>query len=128
MVVGARSAALTRSADDVPRLATSDVVAELVTTLGARIVAYLGGVSHTKFVRTWTNGKALPRGRREAALRGALQAVRILLSTESAAVAQAWFIGANRHLGLEAPASVLRDADGPDDVSRVVRAASAFVS
>ena len=128
MVVRPGTATSHRSADDVPRLPTSDVVAELVSALGPRVVAYLGGVSHTKFVRNWTTGRAVPHGRREAALRGALQAVRILLTAETHAVAQAWFIGANRHLGLEAPASVLRAADDPEDVSRVVRAASAFVS
>jgi hypothetical protein len=127
MAVKAWRSASRHGPDEVPRVSTRDVVRELIDVLGTRLVAYIGGVSHTKFVRSWTNGTAIPRDRRETALRGALQAVRILLTDESAAVAQAWFIGANRHLGLEAPASVLRDAASPEDVSRVVRAASAFV-
>jgi hypothetical protein len=118
----------TPSADGVARLAVPDVVGELVDVLGTRLVAYIGGVSHTKFVRSWRNGSTPPRDRRESALRGALQAARILLGAESKVVAQAWFTGANTKLGLEAPAAVLRGATSPDEISRVVRAASAFIA
>lgn len=111
---------------DVARLEPADVVAELAEILGARLVAYIGGVSHTKFVKTWREGTAAPR--RLDALRGALQATRFLLATESPNVAQAWFTGANTHLELEAPATVLRDAARPSDITKVVRAAKAFAS
>jgi hypothetical protein len=125
--------ALTRGIprDDVPRpdvvrLAAPEVVAELVETLGPRLVAYMGGASHTKFVRTWREGTAVPR--RLDVLRGALQATRLLLATEPPPVAQAWFTGANTHLALEAPAAVLRNATRPEEITRVVRAAKAFAS
>jgi hypothetical protein len=111
---------------DVARLESADVVAELAEILGARLVAYIGGVSHTKFVRTWREGTAAPR--RLDALRAALQATRFLVATETPQVAQAWFTGANTHLGLEAPAAVLRDATRPDQITKVVRAAKAFAS
>jgi hypothetical protein len=111
---------------DVARLESAAVVAELAEILGARLVAYIGGVSHTKFVRTWREGTAAPR--RLDALRGALQATRFLLASESPIVAQAWFTGANTHLELEAPAAVLRDATRPDEITKVVRAAKAFAS
>jgi hypothetical protein len=115
-------------AGDVARIPIAQVVIELVEALGPRLVAYVGGVSHTKFVRSWREGTAAPRGRREDALRAALQATRILLAAESPLVAQAWFTGANTHLDLEAPAAVLREASSPDQVTKVVRAANAFVS
>jgi hypothetical protein len=115
-------------ADQVARLSIRDVVAELVDALGARLVAYIGGVSHTKFVRSWRDGSAAPRDRREVALRGALQATRIIVGTDGRVVAQAWFTGANTHLALEAPAAVLRDAARPDEVTLVVRAAMTFAS
>jgi hypothetical protein len=111
---------------DVARLEPADVVAELAETLGARLVAYIGGASHTKFVRTWRDATAVPR--RIDALRGALQATRLILATETPVVAQAWFTGANAHLALEAPATVLRDATSPSEITKVVRAANAFAS
>jgi hypothetical protein len=111
---------------DVARLEPADVVGELAEILGPRLVAYIGGASHTKFVRTWRDAMAAPR--RIGALRGALQAARLILATESPVVAQAWFTGANTHLALEAPATVLRDATSPSEISKVVRAANAFAS
>jgi hypothetical protein len=50
-----------------------------------------------------------------------------LVASEGALVTQAWFTGANSHLDLEAPATVLRDASNPNEVTKVVRAAQAFV-
>lgn len=111
---------------DVARLQPADVVAELAEILGARLVAYIGGASHTKFVRTWRDATAAPR--RIDALRGALQAARLILAADSPVVAQAWFTGANTHLALEAPATVLRDATSPSEITKVVRAANAFAS
>ncbi len=113
-----------RRADDVARAAIGDVVKELVEALGSRVVAYIGGASHTKFVHAWAHGAAVPR--RATALRAALQAVRIVVAAESPKVAEAWFMGANTHLDLEAPATVLRNANDPAMLSRVVRAAKAF--
>jgi hypothetical protein len=110
----------------VARLQPADVVAELAEILGARLVAYIGGASHTKFVRTWRDATAAPR--RIDALRGALQAARLILAADSPVVAQAWFTGANTHLALEAPATVLRDATSPSEITKVVRAANAFAS
>jgi hypothetical protein len=108
----------------VSRAAIRDVVRELVDTLGSRIVAYIGGVSHTKFAHAWAAGAAAPR--RETALRAALQASRIIGASESSNVVQAWFMGANTYLELEAPAAVLRNTKDPAALSRVVRAARAF--
>jgi hypothetical protein len=116
---------MARRADDVVRASTPAVVEELVGLLGSRVVAYIGGVSHAKFVDAWAAGHATPR--RTAALRAALEAARILLAAETTRVAQAWFVGANTCLELEAPASVLRTSNDPAAFMRVVRAANAFV-
>ena len=41
--------------------------------------------------------------------------------------AQGWFFGANHALDDRAPAAVLRDAETPDEIARIVPLARAFV-
>lgn len=93
-----------------------------------KMVAYIGNVTHTKFVRAWQCGERPPRGTREQALRAALQATRILIGTYSPNVARVWMFGANHSLGVESPAHVLRTANTPADCSAVVRAAWSFAT
>jgi membrane protein YqaA with SNARE-associated domain len=114
--------------DAVLTMPLTAVVDELSSTLGSMTTAYIGNVSHTKFVRAWKNGVRPPRGIREQALRSALQATRIITSVYDANVANAWMFGANRLLGVEAPAYRLQTAKTPEDLTKVVRASWSFVT
>jgi hypothetical protein len=114
--------------DAVLTMPLAAVVDELSSTLGSMTTAYIGNVSHTKFVRAWKNGVRPPRGIREQALRSALQATRIITSVYDANVANAWMFGANRLLGVEAPAYRLQTAKTPEDLTKVVRASWSFVT
>jgi hypothetical protein len=112
-------------ADDVVHVPSNALVAELVEALGVPVVAYIGSAD-MKVVHSWRHGTATPQ--RLDALRGALQATRLLLATERPVVARAWFTGTNTHLGLEAPATFLRNALTASEICQVVRAARTFAA
>jgi len=114
--------------DAVLQMPFPEVVAELSSSLGSQTTAYIGGAASTKSVSAWKDSTQLPDGMREEALRGALQATRVILGTYSKNVAQAWMFGANRSLGVEAPAYRLQTASTPEDIARVVSAAWRLVT
>lgn len=110
---------------EVIRASTQEVVKKLVDLLGARLVAYIGGVGETRAVREWMADRE-PRGDTAARLREALTIALMLESREKPATIQAWFMGLNPQLDDRAPARLLRDGD-TDAQSAVLGAARAFL-
>lgn len=105
------------------RIQPAQLVAELRDLLGARLVAYLGGVKETRAVRQWAEGTRRVSAGDLRRLRLAYQAARLLAERDTPAVVQAWFQGLNPALEDRSPARVLREGD-IDDVGPAVLAAA----
>lgn len=112
--------------EDVLATDLTQVVAQLVDILGARAVALIGGVNHTRLVRDWMDGTRRPKSEdREHRLRLALRVARSLDARFGASTVRAWFWGANRQLDDEMPIAVL--AKRPlDECKQIIVAAEAF--
>jgi hypothetical protein len=111
------------------RASTQEVVTRLVELLGARLVAYIGGVGETRAVREWMiDGRdhREPRGDTSPRLREALTIALMLASREKPPTIQAWLMGLNPQLDDRAPARLLRDGDA-DAQAAVLGAARAFL-
>lgn len=109
------------------RLPPAALVAELRDLLGARLVAYLGGVKETRAVRQWAEGTRDISGDEDLRrLRVAYQAARLLAESDQPAVVQAWFQGLNPTLSDRAPARVLREGDLDEVGPKVLSAARQF--
>jgi hypothetical protein len=113
---------------DATRLPPAELVTQLRELLGARLVAYLGGVKETRAVRMWAEGDRVPGSEDVQRLRVAYQAARMLTQRDTAAVAQAWFQGLNPALGDRSPARLLREGDVEDVGARVLAAARRFAA
>ena len=109
------------------RASFPEVVSELRTVLGARLVAYLGSVSETRAVRQWADGDRAPGEDVRNRLRVALQVALPLADTESPQIAQAWFQGLNPQLDDRSPARILREGDLEEVGPAVIAAARAFL-
>jgi hypothetical protein len=108
---------------------TADLVTALRELLGARLVAYIGGVKETRAVRQWAEGsRKIANPSDLERLRVAFRAARTINSKDSTEVAQAWFQGLNPHLDDVSPARVLRDGDIDDDGPRVIAAARQYAA
>jgi hypothetical protein len=104
------------------------VVEELRDILGARLVAYLGGVKETRAVTEWVKGTREPGSEAvKQRLRDAYQIAALLAEVEGKGVVQTWFMGMNPQLGDRAPARLLREG-GPDTATEVLAAARAFIA
>jgi len=95
------------------RLPIPAVVRELVELLGARLVAYLGGVTETRTVRAWAAGTRAVRDPVVVVrLRLGLQLAAALVAVEhDPAIVQAWFQGLNPELDDRVPAQLLREGE-----------------
>lgn len=76
-------------------------------------------------VGRWARGTE-PRDAPAMRLRTAFQATRMLAEAYGHRSAKAWFVGSNTRLDDEAPAWVLRCAQTPEDLRRLVPIARAF--
>lgn len=110
------------------RLPIDGVVAELREVLGARLVAYLAGVTETRAVREWAEGIRTPRSPVPERLRLALQVVEMLHGHDSAGVVQAWFQGLNPRLEDRSPARLLREGDLEEVGPQILAAARGFAA
>jgi hypothetical protein len=106
---------------------SSEVVRRLLALLGARLVAYLGGVTETRAVRQWEAGERDMRPGAEARLREALTVALTLCSVEKPPTIQAWFQGLNPQLDDRSPARLLREGELDKVAPEVRQAARAFV-
>jgi|SRR3954447_12134837 hypothetical protein len=105
-----------------------EVVRDLTTILGHRLVAYIGSVKETRAVHEWADGGRTPTDRVQTRLRTALRVSQMIACVDGNEVAQSWFQGLNPHLDERSPARLLRegviDEVGPD----VIGAARSFLS
>jgi hypothetical protein len=109
------------------RAGFAQVVTELRELLGAKLVAYLGGVGETRAVHQWAEGDRIPSDEVQQRLRFALRIALPIASADSASIAQAWFQGLNPQLDDRAPARLLRDGDLGEVGPAIVAAERAFL-
>jgi hypothetical protein len=111
------------------RLSTPVLVKELRDLLGAKLVAYIGGVKETRAVRQWAEGTRQVQGPSdELRLRLAYQAATLIAERDGPQVAQAWFQGLNPQLEDRSPARLLREGDLDEVGPAVLNAARAFAA
>ena len=109
------------------RASFPDLVAELRSVLGARLVAFVGSVKETRAVRQWAEGEREPGEEVRNRLRVALQVALPLAEAESPEIAQAWFQGLNPQLDDRSPARMLREGELEEVGPLVIAAARAFL-
>jgi hypothetical protein len=105
----------------------AEVARELREILGARLTAYVGGVSETRAVRQWADGERAPGDLVQRRMRVALQAALALKEVDGRGVTQAWFQGLNPQLEDRSPARLLRDGELDEIGPAVLAAARAFL-
>jgi hypothetical protein len=111
------------------RATQSELVIGLRELLGARLVAYLGGVRETRAVRQWAEGeRRIGDHDDEQRLRIAYQAALLITARDSREVAQSWFQGLNPQLEDRSPAKVLRDEKPQTGGPQVLAAARSFAA
>ena len=97
--------------------------------LGAKLVAYFGGVKDSRAVRQWAEGSRKIANRDDVErLRVAYRAARMINLRDSTQVVQAWFQGLNPFVDDVSPARLLRDAGVDADGPRVIAAARQFAA
>lgn len=106
-------------------LPINQVVSRLIVLLGATTVATIGGVSETRAVTQWTDGR-VPQ--RPHVLRFALQLATTIGGEGRIESVRAWFSGSNPHLGDKVPAIMLRDQPLNQIAAPMMAAARAFAS
>ncbi len=109
------------------RHTVSEIVDDLRRALGAKLVAYIAGVSETRTVREWAENGRRPAPSAEQRLRLTHRIVTLIGQSEGEAVVPTWFQGMNPQLDDRAPARVLREDDFTNAGPRVLAAAGAFV-
>jgi len=117
-----------RAEEDSRTLAMRDVVDGLREVLGARLVAYLSGLSSTAELSQWTAGMAEPPAEVSRRLRCAFYVTGLLKEREGDVTIQSWFQGMNPLLEDEAPAMLLREAEIGDAIHMVTVAARHFAA
>lgn len=103
------------------------IVDELRRALGAKLVAYIAGVTETRTVREWVEAGRRPSPTAVDRLRLAHRVVTLIGQSEGEAVVPTWFQGMNPHLGDHSPARVLHEDTFDEAGPRVLAAANAFV-
>ncbi len=115
--------------NDAVRLEPQVLVKELRELLGAKLVAYLGGVKETRAVSQWAEGTRAISGDEDLQrLRVAYQTARMLADRDSNQVVQAWFQGLNPGLGDHSPARLLREGAVDEVGPQVLAAARQFAA
>jgi hypothetical protein len=106
------------------RAGQPELVRALRELLGARLVAYIAGVTETRAVRQWADGERRIRDTAvEQRLRTSYQAALMIVARDRPAVAQSWFQGLNPQLDDRSPARLLRE-EKPDVAGPQVLAAA----
>lgn len=95
--------------------------------LGQKLTAYLAGLKDAKAVGQWARGRAEPSAITRERLRAAYHVTALFTPVYGDRAAQAWFFGANSAFDDQAPAAVLRVAETPEEIARVVPAGRAFL-
>lgn len=116
-----------RAYNDSIKNTVPQIVDDLRRGLGAKLVAYIGGVTETRTVREWADGDRRPSPTAIERLRLTHRIVTLIGQSEGEAVVPTWFQGMNPHLGDRSPARVLHEDKFEEAGPRVLAAAEAFV-
>ena len=108
------------------RLPIPEIVKQLVSLIGRKLTAYVGGVRDVRAVDRWMNGSEL-YGDAEQRLRFAFQLVRMLAEREDPTVIQSWLTGLNPELGDRVPLRLMRENDLEKVAPEIMGAARAFL-
>ncbi len=110
-------------------MSPAELVTALRSLLGAKLVAYIGGVKETRAVRQWAEGsRNIANPSDVERLRVAYRAARVVNLKDNTQIVQAWFQGLNPFLDDVSPARVLRDGDVDADGPRVIAAARQYAA
>jgi hypothetical protein len=110
-------------------MSPAELVTALRSLLGAKLVAYIGGVKETRAVRQWAEGsRKIANPSDVERLRVAYRAARVVNLKDNTQIVQAWFQGLNPFLDDVSPARVLRDGDVDADGPRVIAAARQYAA
>lgn len=101
----------------------TDVVRELSNLLGSTAVAAIGGVTETRAVAQWMNGR---EPQRPHVLRFALQIAGMIATHADREVARAWFNGSNPHIGDRVPLVMLEHEPLNEVQGALLEAARSF--
>lgn len=104
-----------------------EIVDDLRSALGAKLVAYIAGVSETRAVREWADATRRPTPAADERLRLAHRIVTLIGWSEGEAIVPTWFQGMNPQLEDRSPARVLHEDSFDEAGARVLAAANAFV-
>lgn len=113
--------------NDAIRSSVPRLVDDLREALGAKLVAYIAGVSETRTVREWAENTRKPSPTAESRLRLTHRIVSLISQSEGHDVVPTWFQGMNPQLGDRSPARVLHEDSFDEAGGRVLAAAKAFV-
>lgn len=105
----------------------AEVARDVRELLGARLAAYVGGVTETRAVREWAEGKREPGDAVKQRFRITLQVALMLEESDGREVTQAWFQGLNPQLDDWSPARLLREGEVEETGPQVLAAARAFL-
>lgn len=106
-----------------------EIVDELRSVLGSKLVAYIAGVNETRAVHQWAEvGGRRPSVAVEQRLKLTFRVAELIASNDGDRVAQAWFQGLNPRLDDTSPARTLREGDLDEAGPRVLDAARTFVA
>jgi len=109
------------------QLPFSDLVSQLVNSIGRKLTAYVAGVKDVRAIDRWQQGGE-SYGDVEPRLRFTFRVVRTLEEHDSARVVKAWLTGVNPELGDRTPIRVLREGDLDSVAVEVLGAARAFIA
>jgi len=113
--------------NDSIRQGLPQIVADLRSRLGAKLVAYIADVTETRAVRSWVEGDRTPAPNTQRRLRLAFQVATLIDRSEGDGVAATWFQGMNPQLGDRSPARVLHEDRSDEAMAQVLAAAKGFV-
>ncbi len=103
------------------------LVSKLVSIIGRKLTAYIGGAKDVRAVDRWVQGNR-PYGDVESRLRFAFQVALTLSEHDPPPVVQAWLMGVNPELGDRVPIRLLRDGDLNIIAPEVLGAVRAFIA
>jgi hypothetical protein len=106
-------------------LPIGEIVRLLLELLDATTVAVIAGVSETRAVHSWLNGR---EPQRPQVLRFALQLAAMIATSADAEYCKAWFHGSNPGLNDRVPMIMLRDLPLADIQPELLGAARLFAA
>jgi len=93
----------------------AEIYGELRGILGAKLLAYIAGVSATSILQDWIDGKSEPTPTQAKRLETAQKVASGVHRSHGSKLTQLWFQGTEELLGDRAPARFILETDGADE-------------